>query len=98
MVPSSSHGGDADRPVPRRVLTGGNVVLRPLIRPVELSPGRRWQLADGTDVATDDVFDMFVAAREGDIATVDLPCDHPTRCITAARSAPTIRTSGWAVR
>ena len=45
-------------------------MLRPLIRPVELSPGRRWKLADGTDATTDDVFAMFVAARDGDIATV----------------------------
>ena len=45
-------------------------VLRPLIRPVELSPGRRWRLVDGTDTPTDDVFAMFVAAREGDMATV----------------------------
>lgn len=50
--------------------TGGGFVWRPLIRPVELSPGRRWTLADGTDAPTDDVFAMFVAAREGDIATV----------------------------
>ena len=51
-------------------VTGGAFVLAPLIRPVELSPGRRWRLADGVDVATDEVFSMFVAAREGDIATV----------------------------
>ena len=51
-------------------VTGDGFVLRPLIRPVELSSGRRWRLADGSDVATDDVFSMFVAAREGDTATV----------------------------
>ena len=51
-------------------VTGGGFAWRPLIRPVELSPGRRWTLADGTDAPTDDVFAMFVAAREGDIATV----------------------------
>jgi ankyrin repeat protein len=51
-------------------VTGGGFVLRPLIRPVELSLGRRWKLADGTDAPTDDVFAMFVAARDGDIATV----------------------------
>ena len=48
-------------------LTGG-FRLRPLIRPVELLPGRRWTLADGTDATTDDVFAMFVAARDGDLA------------------------------
>jgi len=51
-------------------VTGGRFVLRPLIRPVELSSGRRWMLPDGTDAPTDDVFAMFVGAREGDIATV----------------------------
>jgi ankyrin repeat protein len=48
----------------------GAFVLRPLIRPIELSSGRRWKLADGTDAATDDVFATFVAARDGDIASV----------------------------
>jgi len=51
-------------------LAGGGFVLRPLIRPVELSPGKRYKLPDGTDATTDDVFGMFVAAREGDAATV----------------------------
>lgn len=51
-------------------IAGGGFVLRPLIRPVELSPGRRFKLADGTDVPTDDVFAMFVASRDGDIASV----------------------------
>lgn len=51
-------------------VTGGDFVLRPLIRPVELSPGRQWRLSDGTDAPTDDVFAMFVAVREGDFATV----------------------------
>jgi len=51
-------------------VTGDTLVRRPLIRPVELSPGRRWQLTDGTDATTDDVFAMFVAARDGDIASV----------------------------
>ena len=45
-------------------------VLRPLIRPVELSSGRDWKIADGTAVPTDDAFAMFVAAREGDLAAV----------------------------
>jgi ankyrin repeat protein len=48
----------------------GGFVLRPLIRPVELSPGRLWKLVDGTDAATDDVFALFVAARGGDVAAV----------------------------
>ena len=51
-------------------VTGGGFVVQPLLRPVELSPGRRWKLADGGDATTDDVFAMFVAAREGDFATV----------------------------
>jgi ankyrin repeat protein len=46
--------------------TGGGFERRPLIRPVELLPGRRYELADGTDATTDDVFAMFVAARDGD--------------------------------
>lgn len=49
---------------------GRGFVLRPLIRPAELSPGRRWPLAGGADAATDDVFAMFVAARDGEITTV----------------------------
>ena len=51
-------------------ITGAGFVARPLIRPVELSPGRSWKLADGTDVPSDAVYAMFVAARDGDIATV----------------------------
>jgi len=42
-------------------------VLKPLIRPVELASGRDFTLANGTSVPTDDVFAMFVAARDGDI-------------------------------
>jgi ankyrin repeat protein len=64
-------------------VTGGAFVLRPLIRPVELSSGRNWKLADGTDVPADDVFAMFVAAREGDIATVK-------RLVTRAPSFATV--------
>jgi ankyrin repeat protein len=45
-------------------------VLRPLIRPVELTAGRRWTLADGSVARTDDVYAMFVAARDGDLETV----------------------------
>jgi ankyrin repeat protein len=51
-------------------VSGGHVVLRPLIRPAELSPDRRWKLADGTDATTDEVFATFVAARDGDLARV----------------------------
>ncbi|MGQ0702709.1 MAG: ankyrin repeat domain-containing protein [Gemmatimonadales bacterium] len=51
-------------------VTGGGFVLSPLIRPVEFSPGRRWMLPDGSQLATDDVFAMFVAARDGDLATL----------------------------
>ena len=50
-------------------ITGGTEI-RPLIRPIELKSGRSWQLRDGSSVTTDDVFAMFVAAREGDGATV----------------------------
>ena len=49
---------------------GGGQVHRPLIRPVELSPGRAYRLADGTDTTTDDVFTMFAAARDGEIESV----------------------------
>jgi ankyrin repeat protein len=42
----------------------------PLIRPVELALGRTWTLSDGSTVAADDVFSMFVAARDGDLTTV----------------------------
>ena len=52
------------------ITTGDPFARQPLIRPVELTPGRDWKLADGTDVPTDDAFAMFVAAREGDVATV----------------------------
>lgn len=43
---------------------------RPLLRPVELTTGRLFTLADGTHVPADDTFAMFVAARDGDFATV----------------------------
>ena len=64
-------------------VTGGGFEVRPLIRPVELSSGRRWTLADGTNAPADDVFAMFVAAREGDIATV-------TRLVTCSPSFATV--------
>jgi ankyrin repeat protein len=51
-------------------ITGAAFVLRPLIRPAELRSGRRFKVADGIDAPADDVFAMFVAARDGDIATV----------------------------
>src|SRR5262245_22528892 len=51
-------------------ITGTAFVLRPLIRPVELQSGRRWKLADDADVAADDVYDMFVASRDGDVRGV----------------------------
>ncbi len=44
--------------------------LRPLIRPPELEPGRRYRLDDGTDASADDVFAMFVGARDGDARLV----------------------------
>jgi ankyrin repeat protein len=62
-------------------VTGG-FVRRPLIRPIELSPGRRWKLADGTDVPTDDVFAMFVAAREGDLTAVKRLASRATAMAT----------------
>ena len=49
-------------------ITVRGFVLRPLIRPSELSSGRRWKLLDETDVSADHVFAMFVAARDGDVA------------------------------
>ena len=49
---------------------GGGLVRRPLIRPVELSAGRPYRLADGTDTTTDAVFTMFAAARDGEIESV----------------------------
>ena len=42
----------------------------PLIRPIELRPGRAYRLQDGTETTTDDVFAMFAAARDGDLAAV----------------------------
>ncbi len=59
-----------------QTITGDSFVGRPLIRPVELTAGRRWTLADGTEAPTDDVFAMFVAAREGDLAAVQRLVTH----------------------
>jgi ankyrin repeat protein len=61
----------------------GGFPLRPLIRPVELASGRRWELADGTPATTDDVFAMFVAAREGDRRTI-------RRLVSRARALATV--------
>jgi ankyrin repeat protein len=58
-------------------------VRRPLIRPVELSPGRVWQLSDGTHAATEDVYALFVAARDGDVTTV-------TRLVSRVPSLATV--------
>lgn len=52
-------------------IAGGGFALRPLIRPVEMSPGKPRTLGDGTVVTTDDVYAMFVAAREGDRRAVN---------------------------
>jgi len=48
----------------------GGFAPRPLIRPVELLPGRRWRLGGRSDASTDDVFGMFVASRDGDLAAI----------------------------
>jgi ankyrin repeat protein len=47
-----------------------DVLDTPLIRPVELRPGRPYTLQDGRTVTTDDVFAMFVAARAGDLKQI----------------------------
>ena len=51
-------------------LAGIDGARRPLIRPVELRPGRSYRLPDGTETTTDAVFAMFVAARDGDLHSV----------------------------
>jgi ankyrin repeat protein len=53
-----------------KAVVSTDVVRRPLIRPAELRPGRRYQFPDGTEATTDDVFAMFVAARDGDLEAV----------------------------
>ena len=71
-------------------LTGGGG-LRPLIRPIELTSGRQWQLRDGTSASTDDVFAMFVAARDGDSQTVRrLVADHPLLAVVEYNYTPPI--------
>jgi len=72
-------------------LRGDGFVLGPLIRPVELSTGRRWILADGAEVSTDDVFRMFAAARDGDLATVkQLVARHPALATVEYNYTPPI--------
>lgn len=46
---------------------GGGSGARPMIRPGGLLGNRPYQLADGTTVTTEDVFDTLRAAREGDV-------------------------------
>jgi len=53
-----------------RAARGQDALDTPLIRPVELRPGRPYTLHDGRVVTTDDVFAMFVAARAGDLKQV----------------------------
>jgi ankyrin repeat protein len=53
-----------------RALTTDASRLEPLIRPVELRSGRPYTLPDGTVLTTDEVFGMFVAARDGDLPGV----------------------------
>jgi ankyrin repeat protein len=53
-----------------RAVRGEERLQTPLIRPVELRTGRPYTLQDGTVVATDEVFAMFVAARAGDLKEV----------------------------
>ncbi len=48
----------------------GGFVLGPLIRPVELKTGRLWKLSNGSHVPADDVFAVFLAARDGDVGTI----------------------------
>jgi ankyrin repeat protein len=43
---------------------------RPLIRPGEYARTRPYRLNDGIEVTTDDVYEMFVAARAGDLDRV----------------------------
>src|SRR5262245_4235649 len=53
-----------------RTARGQDALDTPLIRPMELRPGRPYTLQDGSVVTTDDVFAMFVAARAGDLKQV----------------------------
>ncbi|HET9425448.1 MAG TPA: ankyrin repeat domain-containing protein [Gemmatimonadaceae bacterium] len=51
-------------------ISGAAFVLRPLIRPVEMPSGKRHKLSDDLEVPNDDIYAMFAAARDGDLATV----------------------------
>lgn len=51
-------------------MSGTGFVLEPLIRPVELAPGKLWAHPNGQQFQTDDVYAMFAAARGGDVRTV----------------------------
>ncbi len=53
-----------------RAVRGQHALNTPLIRPVELRPGRPYTLPDGHDVTTDEVFAMFAAVRAGDLKEV----------------------------
>jgi ankyrin repeat protein len=53
-----------------RELTGDESFLKPLYRPASLRGDRPFVLADGTVASMDDVFRMFVAARDGDASAV----------------------------
>jgi ankyrin repeat protein len=53
-----------------RELTGDERSLKPLFRPVQLRGDRPFVLADGSVASMDDVFRMFVAAREGNVSAV----------------------------
>jgi ankyrin repeat protein len=51
-----------------RRLFGDDVGSRPLIRPVELQAGQPFSMENGTVLSGDEVFQIFVAARAGDLA------------------------------
>jgi len=52
-------------------LRAGDAGLRQLIRPIEMSPGRTRTLDDGGIVSSDDVYATFVAARDGDLGSLE---------------------------
>jgi ankyrin repeat protein len=65
--------------------------LRPLIRPTDLPHGRRYQFADGTEATTDDVFDIFVASRDGDVDAVKRAvARHPALAMVEYNYTPPI--------
>ncbi|MGH7679107.1 MAG: ankyrin repeat domain-containing protein [Gemmatimonadaceae bacterium] len=64
---------------------------RPMVRPAELEPGRTWDLADGSRVDADVVWTMFVAAREGDVASAKgLIEKHPALALVEYNYTPPI--------